>query len=209
MSSKIVFNLSGVGNESEGYLAGIRITDEDGKEISYDASGETPEELYTNILLNGITTILDSKISEENTFEDEVPCSCDCDCAHCGEDSVDTDEMLLDYALMLEEENEQLRDEVQFLRNRLDKADELIAEFPQVCEIAQELLNDKDQLIEENDTLYAYIHILEQYVEMLEDKIENFEEEEDDEIPTLTVHHFYLDENGNLIEEIETEWLLS
>lgn len=204
MSSKIVFNLSGVGNESEGYLAGIRITDEDGKELSYEASGETPEELYTNIFLNGITTILDSKISEEDTVEDDIHCSCDCGCAHYGEDSVDTDEMLLDYALMLEEENEQLRDEVQFLRNRLEKADELIAQFPQVCYIAEELLTENEELKEENDSLYNYAFALQNEIDELEKK----NDIDENEIPTLTVHHYYINENGDLVEEVEKEWLL-
>lgn len=143
--SKSFINLSNdFENLNEEYQTSIHIVGDGGKVISFEASGETPEELYSNLLLNGMKTIMDSKISEEdNDLDDDAP-----------EDNIDTDELLLQHTLELEEENEMLRDEINYTRKLLKQIQD---SFTKQEDLIEESFKYIDELEEENKNLYKVV----------------------------------------------------
>lgn len=144
-------------NLNEEYHTSIHIVGDEGDIISFEASGETPEELFNNILLNGIETIMDSKISEEdNDLDNDAPCTCSCH-SEDDDDDIDTDELLLQYIIDLEEENEMLRDEVHYVRNLLKQTQDSLAKQE---DLVEESFKYIDELEEENENLYKVISAL-------------------------------------------------
>ena len=154
--SKSFINLSNdFENLNEEYQTSIHIVGDGGKTISFEASGETPEELYSNLLLNGMKTIMDSKISEEdNDLDDDAPCSCSC-CNH--NDDIDTEELLLQHTIELEEENEMLRDEVKYIRKLLKQTQD---SFAKQEDLIEESFKYIDELEKENESLYKVVSVL-------------------------------------------------
>lgn len=168
MSSKFVSDMSDVENKSEEYQSTIRFIDNNGKKITFEGSGNSLEELCSNLILNGITKVLDSEDSEKDVNLDDLSYH---------EDDVDTDDLLLNYAISLEEENEQLRDEVKFLREKLEQADKIIEKVPSVIKMTNEFVDAYKELQSENDGLYVYIDFLESDIKKLEESIDQKEDQ--------------------------------
>lgn len=128
------------------YHTDIYVTDDKGKTISFEASGETPEELYNDLLQNSIEAIINSKNSEKNDLDNSI--------SDDKEEYVDVDEFLLQYAIELEDENDMLLDEVKFLRKLLKQNKNQFNE--QINSMEKEL----NKLEEENENLYKVIFAL-------------------------------------------------
>lgn len=144
MTSNFIVDFSRL---SDGYSASVQYIDESGKEYTFNASGETPEELYDNLVADGIMKLTDNTDVEEY--------------------DADVEDKLLEYYIALEEENEQLRDEVQFLQKQFDVVKKI--NQTQVDSLSK-LKNENKELLEENDFIYTYAYALQ---EELDQKKEN------------------------------------
>lgn len=154
MLSDFLFNTSDVSSKENKYHINVKYIN-DGEEHKIEASGKTPEELYKNIIKN-FYKAPKYKISEKNNEPDNI----DSPKLMKSESttSSDSEDLILDYAINLEEENEELRDKVQKLEKELST---LKKKFLDEMSYSDKLYKIVKTLDEENTSLYKYICSLE------------------------------------------------